>query len=186
MSEPVPPLPRGRGSAALVEITFSAVLVFFSGFFIWQATLVNQPPTTLVVGPRTFPIIVGVLTLVMSVIVLSRGLWNAYGREGAPVTHDTSAVPLEEDETTISDWLAVWSVLGSLLAFFIFLKPLGFILATTLFLFALSSLFAPRRWLRNLIVATTFSTFFFFLFAWLLGIPLPKGLFAPFLTTMVG
>ena len=186
MNEPEAPLPRGRGGAALVEITFSAALVFFSGFFIWQATLVNQPPTTLVVGPRTFPMIVGAIMLVMTVIVLARCMRNAYGRQSASAIEESSAVPLEEDETTISDWPAVWSVLGSLLAFFIFLEPFGFIPATTLFLFGLSSLLAPKQWLRNLVVATTFSTFFFFVFAWFLGIPLPKGLLAPFFTTMVG
>lgn len=184
MSEQIPPLSSGRGVNRALEIVFVVGIILFSVGFIWQATLVREPFTTMVVGPRTFPLMVGVAMLVVSAVLLWRRVHDK-SSAGGP-SGDAAAVPLDDDEVTIGDWPAVWWVLGAILAMFVFLVPLGFIPTVTLFLAGLSTLFSPRHWLRNVIVAVVFSCFFFFIFAWVLGIPLPKGILAPFLTSMVG
>jgi putative tricarboxylic transport membrane protein len=172
-----------RGSGRILETTFCVALVLFSVVFLWQATLIRQPFTTMVIGPRVFPYIVGVLLLVVSVLLL----WRRVSDGAGEVQEDDGSVPLEEDDdTSIGDWPGVWFTLISLVALFALIEPLGFIPAMTLFLFVVPTFFAPRHWLRNLIVSLIFSGFFFFLFAWFLGIPLPKGILAPLLTNIVG
>jgi putative tricarboxylic transport membrane protein len=183
MTDPVTPLPRGRGSARLLETIFCAALVVFSLVFLWQATLIRQPFTTMVIGPRVFPYIVGVLML----IVTSMLLWRRIRDRSDDVQEDDGSVPLEEDDDTdISDWPGVWVTLVSLVALFALLEPLGFIPAMTAFLFIVPTFFSPKHWLRHLIIALIFSGLFFFLFTWFLSIPLPKGILAPLLTNVVG
>lgn len=179
------PSVRRKGGASWDEIAFQLGLVLFSGFFIWQTTNVNEPPANLVVGARTFPYIIGIIMLVTSIVLL----WRTVRREkaGAAEAEEVdAAVPLEDDETQISDPKGAWVVVAALIAMFVLLVPLGFIVTMTLFLFGLSTFYSPRQWLVNAFVAIVFSVFFFFLFAWALGIPLPRGILAPLFPGMVG
>lgn len=164
-----------------VETVFTVLLIFFSLFFIWQATQVPEPPRNIVVGPRTAPLLVGGMMLAVSLVLL----WQRFrrivadGSGSAQEAEDEGVVALEEDETSISDWPAVWSVLGSLLALFLLLELLGFVVALSLFLFGLSTLFGPHRWKLNLLVSLSFSLFFYALFTRFLGIALPNGILSP-------
>jgi putative tricarboxylic transport membrane protein len=171
------PIRRKEGAVAeKVETAFTLLLLIFSVFFIWQATEVSEPPRNIVVGPRTFPLLIGGMMLAISVVLLwQRMCARSSKAPGAASEPQLGVVPLEQDETSISDWPAVWSVLGSLLALFLLLETLGFVAALTLFLFCLSTLFAPCRWLLNLGISIGFSTVFYYLFTRILDIPLPNG-----------
>lgn len=169
----------------MAETAFQLGLVLFSAFFLWQVTDINEPPTNLVVGPRTFPFIVGLIMLTVSILLLWRTIRRAKTGE-MDAEEAGTAVLLEDDETQISDRTGAWVVIASLIAMFVLLVPLGFVVTMTLFLFGLSTFYSPRHWLTNAIVAIVFSVFFFFLFAWVLGIPLPRGILAPLLPGMVG
>src|SRR3990172_8811420 len=167
------PTRRKEGAVAgKVETAFTVLLPIFSMFFIWQATQVSEPPRNIVVGPRTFPLLIGWMMLAVSGVLV----WRRWRARAAAPDPELEMVPLEEDETSISDWPAVWSVLGSLLALFLLLEPLGFVTALALFLFGLSTLFGPRRWLLNLVISVAFSMSFYYLFTRVLEIPLPNGI----------
>jgi putative tricarboxylic transport membrane protein len=169
---------RGKEGAVAekVETAFTLLLPLFSVFFIWQGTEVSEPPRNVVVGPRTFPLLIGCMMLAVSVVLVwQRWCALAPKAQGVAPEPQSDAVPMEQDETSISDWPAVWSVLGSLLALFLLLEPLGFVLALALFLFGLSTLFAPRQWLLSVGVSIGFSTFFYYLFTRILDIALPNG-----------
>ena len=169
--------PQKSGAVArIVETGFTVLLIPFSLFYLWQSTEVPEPPRNIVVGPRTFPMIVGGLMLGVSAMLVWRRL-RAAASMSAAVDPEPAAVPID-DEGTISDWPAVWTVLGSLLALFVLLEPLGFVTAFSIFIFGLSTLFSPGRWLVNLVVSLAFSVSFFFLFTRILEIPLPNGLLA--------
>jgi putative tricarboxylic transport membrane protein len=163
--------------ARTVETGFTLLLVPFSLFFIWQGMEVPEPPRTIVVGPRTFPMVVGCLLLVVSALLVWRRVRKAPAMSAAD-DQNAAAVPVEDDDIAITDWPAVWTVLGSLLALLILLEPLGFVIAFSLFIFGLSTLFSPTRWLMNLVVSLAFSVFFYFLFTRVLEIPLPNGVLA--------
>lgn len=169
-----------KAADGYVELAFTLFLVLASVVFLWQSTLIADPPRNIVVGPRTFPTIVGWLMLAASLVlawrqvrIVAPGILR--GRRGAEMT----VVPLEDDDdNAVSDWPAVWIMLAALVALFVLLEPLGFVAALTLFLFGLPTFFGPRRWLRNLVVALTFSLFFYYVFTEVLLVPLPNGILA--------
>jgi putative tricarboxylic transport membrane protein len=155
-----------------VELAFAAILLVGSGAFIWLTTLIPDPPRNVSIGPRSFPYAVGVIMLVLSAVLV----WRAARSRGPSGSPEAAVVPLEDDQDAISDWPAVWVVLGSLLLLFVLLEPLGFIPAMTIFVFGLSTFFSPSRWILNLVVSLCFSGLFYGLFTAVLGIPLPTGI----------
>jgi putative tricarboxylic transport membrane protein len=164
-----------------VETLLTLLLPLFAIGYIWGATQVTEPPRNIVVGPRTFPLLIGWTTLAVSIaLVWQRMRAFAKARRAAAADTPTMMVPLEDDEASVSDWPAVWWTLGFLLALFVLLERLGFAIAITLFLFGLSTLFAPRRWALHLVIALAFSLAFYYVFTQVLGIPLPNGLLEPF------
>lgn len=171
------PSPQKEGAiAGIVETAFPVLLLLFSMFFIWESYQISEPPRNVAVGPRTFPLLVGWIMLPVSLGLVWQRLRPIVARIfGIASASDMTVVPLDDDEISISDWPAVWSVIGALLALFLLLERLGFIVAISLFLFGLSTLFGPRRWLLNLIVSLAFSCFFYYLFTRVLEIPLPNG-----------
>jgi putative tricarboxylic transport membrane protein len=173
----------GRGRLRhWAEIAFAVALPVFSLLFIWQASLVRDPPRNVVVGPRTFPYIVGAAMFVVSSILLWKLLRGGPQEPNLLPEVDEEGEPLNEEDVTISDWPAVGVVLGSLLAMFFLFERLGFVVSIGLFLFGVSTFFSPSHWLRNLITGVVFGTFFYFLFSRVLGITLPVGtLWAPLL-----
>jgi putative tricarboxylic transport membrane protein len=173
--------PRTFGSgwiARAVEVVFTVSLLVISGAYLWLTTDVPDPPRNVAIGPRSFPYAVGLLML-----VAAAGLaWQVLGaaRTGRP-SADSPAVPLDDDEDSITDWPAVWVVLGALLLLFMLIEPLGFVPAMTAFLFGLATFFAPSRWKGNIAMALGFSLIFYLLFTDVLGIALPSGPVGAFL-----
>ncbi len=173
--------PSSRGPVdAKVETAFAFFFVVFSILFIWQSTLIPEPPRNISVGSGTFPIIVGAIMLGVSLMLAWKRLQDVapglFGRSSGEIP----AVPMEDDDDTgIRDWPAVWVVLGSFLALIVVLEPLGFVLTFALFLFGLSTFFSPSHWLRNLVTGICFSLFFYYLFTQVLLQPLPNGVLAP-------
>lgn len=162
-----------------IETAFAVFFVAFSALFIWLATQIPEPPRNISVGSGTFPIIVGTIMLGVSIAIVSRRLRDiAPGLFGRGVGEMT-VVPLDDDDTRIDDWPAVWAVLIGFFALIATLEPLGFIVSFTLFLFGLATFFSPSRWLRNLVTALVFSLFFFYLFTEVLLQRLPNGILAP-------
>jgi putative tricarboxylic transport membrane protein len=171
------PTHEAKGAVARkVETAFTLLLPIFSIVFIWQATQVSEPPRNISVGPRTFPLLIGCMMLAVSAVLVWQHFRMRLSEAHATASNiEMAVVPLEEDDTKVSDWPAVWGVLGALLALFVLLEPLGFVVALALFLFGLSTFFGPQRWLLNLVTAVTFSASFYYLFTRILDIPLPNG-----------
>jgi putative tricarboxylic transport membrane protein len=64
---------------------------------------------------------------------------------------------------------------GVFLAYALVLEPMGFVLATTGTMAALSRLFGGA-WLKSVVAAFALSVVLWYLFVWVLGLPLPMGL----------
>lgn len=175
------PTPRKEGAVAgWVETAFTLLLPLFAIGYIWGATQVTEPPREIVVGPRTFPLLIGWMTLAVSAVLVWQRLRALAA--GQRVDRDASAaiVPLEEDDTTVSDWPGVWWTMASLLGLFVLLEPLGFVIALALFLLVLSTFFARGSWRLNLSIGLAFSLSFYYVFTQILGIPLPNGILESF------
>jgi putative tricarboxylic transport membrane protein len=148
-------------------ITFS--LPVFSLLFLWQSYLL--PSGNVLIGARTFPLLIGGMMLVVSLILVWQQFRSAAAGEAKVVEEE---LDLEMDPET-QDWPGTLVVIAAVLAFIAAFEPLGFVIAITMFLFGLSTFFSPTKWLTNLIVAVGFAVGAYVLFTQGLSIQLPNG-----------
>ena len=105
-------------------------------------------------------------------MLVCSGLW-LFGWPGA-----VEAVAEGESAAVVSfDWLRVVSLLLLLIGYIALFRPLGYILSTTIFMFAGVQLLGDRATLlRDLLTSVLLIAAISFVFARLLGINLPDGL----------
>lgn len=102
------------------------------------------------------------------------------GTSGAGVAADEAPVgegtfpDAPEDPPVQLSKLAVY--LGLFAAYALLLIPLGFLVATTAFLLALTSIYNRGAWVRNILYSVLFSVIIYFSFKEGLGVFLPAGL----------
>ncbi len=107
------------------------------------------------VGPKALPLLSAAIFFTAGMILLVRG--------GEPRVWPTGAVLLRMG--------AAAAVFGG---YALLLAPLGFVVATTAAVGALSMLFGGP-WRKSLGSAATLSVVLWYLFVWALGLPLPLG-----------
>jgi len=122
------------------------------GFGTWQ-----EP------GPGLLPVVFGALLGVLSIALFLTSIKGS----GKSETRTFWEVK--------GSWRIVSTVFLSLLFYLFFLKLLGFILITFLFIFFLLRFIGKKGWLISISLALIFSFSCYGLFSLLLGTPLPKG-----------
>lgn len=140
---------REKGSAL--------VLAAAAAWYAYQARSFETGFIADPIGPKAFPYAIGILALVAAVL-----LFVEKPNEGTREPIDKPFV------------LRGVALAGGLLAYAVVLEPIGFILATTLFVTALVELFRGR-FLHGLAFGFLLSLVFFFLFTYGLALPLPIG-----------
>lgn len=131
------------------------VLMIFSALYIFETTQFRRAMLSDPVGPRLFPVALGILLFLLSIYLL--------------VKPDKNPVwPAPEN------WLRIGLVTLSFIAYAYLLVPLGFILTTTLEMIGLAVLFGGPP-LRATIASLIFSFALYGLFDTLLGLSLPTG-----------
>ena len=145
------------------------LILLFGVGYLWVATQITQPHTVSAVGPRIFPLAIGIG------IILS-----AFWLFGWPGSQDDLiggvSVP-EQTEAVTFDWRRVFGLLLLLIGYIVVYRPLGYILSTVLFTFGGSQLLGERTTIRrDLLIALLLTVVISFVFARLLGINLPEGL----------
>jgi putative tricarboxylic transport membrane protein len=131
-----------------------------------------QTPSVSAVGPRTFPIAIGVALALASLALLVKGLREASSDEGGE-----TAEPVEEEDDTLAQSPTRLGVIIALLVGYILLfVPLGYVVSTFLFILAVTMYLDSRHWIRNLVYAILFPLVVYFVFTELLRVTLPTGL----------
>ena len=144
-------------------------LPVFSMLYLWQSYLL--PPGNVLIGARTFPLLIGGLMLVISLILVWQQFRPAAAGEQKLVEEEVDIdIDMEEQ-----DWPGTLVVIAAILAFIAGFETLGFVIAIALFLFGLSTFFSPAKWLTNLTVALCFAVGAYLLFTRGLSIQLPNG-----------
>lgn len=173
-------------------VTLVGAIYYIATFWIQE--------TKNIVTPRTFPAIVGVALIVLGVFLVAQALYrgrklaeatprsaapsaegsgaavsSADTRDGGATSADeASGVVLEAPEDPPSKKVVLQFAL-----FFVYLAiliPVGFLLATAAFLMTMTSIYAPHRWVRNLIFSVLFAVAVYVAFVYGLAVYLPVGI----------
>jgi putative tricarboxylic transport membrane protein len=145
------------------DLVVAGAILIFGAAYLAGAFMINEPSTSYsAVGPRFFPILIGV-GMILSGVWLGVQTWRKQ-RAG------TTFTDLEE-----IDW-RTWGAAALILLVYIFaLAPLGYVIATSAFLFLEACVFGSKAWLRDVIVSVGISLLVYVFFNGLLKIGLPAG-----------
>ncbi len=119
------------------------------------------------VGPRFFPIVIGVGLLVMAVILaiaIPRG-FTGEADAGEDIDPDMP-----------SDWRTVSLLIGLFVMLIVLVDPLGWAITSALFFAGCATVLGSRHYLRNIAIGVVLALASFYAFYSGLGIPLPAGI----------
>ncbi|MBS7534691.1 tripartite tricarboxylate transporter TctB family protein [Ancylobacter sonchi] len=163
---PTVPLFRRLGAQARISLALSAVTAIFAIGYIRATAALPTPQLVDPVGPRAFPYLIGAGLLICAAGLLVEGL---------VLFRDEPAVAGAGFDLADPRYRIAAGVMGWTLAYYLAFGPLGYMLATGLFLAGLIYVFDGRRLRTTLTVAPIFAVASFYLFNNLLDVFLPAG-----------
>jgi putative tricarboxylic transport membrane protein len=118
-------------------------------------------------GPKAFPRLLGI-ALVITALMLLGEMMRA--RKRAPVKSLKEADPKDRGAYLAIAAVVVWTFLYVLV-----FETLGYVIATTVYLFALMSYFHAGKWITNAVTAVLFCVGSYWMFK-VLGVSLAQGI----------
>ena len=144
------------------------VLVLVGGFLVYDAlSLPGGYAKVDPVGPRLFPMVIGIGLLVMAAVLaiaIPRG-----SRGEADAGEDI-------DPDMPSDWRTVGLLIALFVALIVLVVPLGWVIASALFFAGCATVLGSKHYVRNILIGVVLSVGSFYAFYSGLGIPLPAGI----------
>ncbi len=135
-------------------------------YFALGAAAIRVLPSYARIGPRFFPYLVAVGLLVCGTLLLVQAL---RGQAAQPEEAE------DVDAAARSDWRAV-GVLGlALLLDLLLIRPLGFVLASTILFWGVAFGFGDRHYFRTPLIGLALSSLVYLAFTRLLDLRLPAG-----------
>jgi putative tricarboxylic transport membrane protein len=156
----------------LIEARVAAVAVIGLGIVsLVGASQVRPPAGYAAVSASVMPAVVGVGLVAFGILLLVR----------ATVRPDLDHAARVAAEAAATHWPTTLLAVGALVAYALLLAPLGYVLATSLFLPAQARILGSRSPLRDLIIGVALGVVVFVIFTQFLGVRLPAGLLEPVL-----
>lgn len=157
---------------SLLRLRLAAVGVILVGVVALLASFrIAQPGGYSPVGPRGFPLIISVALLAVGILFLLRvTVW---------LDHGLVATAREEDRAT--HWPTPGLLVVLLIVYAMALRPIGYPLATALFVPLSARLLGSNRLRRDIVVGVVLALVLHFGFTQFLGVRLPTGLLDPIL-----
>jgi len=174
-------------SARFVETLAAVVIILLGVWTLGQAMELRQGPGYAAVGPRIFPMVVGVGFLVAGAALLLGALRRgdpALAPTPAPVspaertaTAPDDALGIRDDDpsTAPTDWPTLAGVAALLAGYVVLFVPLGFILSSALLLVGGARVLGSRSPVRDVAAGVLVSLAAYVVFTRLLGLELPPG-----------
>lgn len=119
-------------------------------------------------GPKAFPRLLGVGLLITAIILLFEMI---RGRKAAPASDVPSRAPADRASYMIVGGVSLWTFL-----YFLVFEPLGYIIATSIYLIALTSFFHKGKRTMNVLTSVLFSFGSYVMFVKVLGVNLARGI----------
>jgi putative tricarboxylic transport membrane protein len=183
-------------ASGMAELVVPAILVAIAVFLIIGTANMVEPPSVQRPGPAFFPGIIIGLLLIMAVLHTVQTLRTVRARRAGLLQDeqeahlDADGDPVEEippdpppgrepwPAGAVTDWRAVLTVLGSLVAFMVLLRPVGWIVAAAVLFWGVAYALGSRRPIFDVSVALVMSSVIQLTFGYLLGLNLPAGFLA--------
>ncbi|GGG06980.1 membrane protein [Rhodococcoides trifolii] len=167
MSAPVRP-DRQAPTQDRAQFVVSAVLLVVGVFLIVDAmSLTAEFAKVDPVGPKLFPLVIGIAMLVCAVLLVIATLRGSKGEPDDGEDIDTSSP---------ADWKTVGLLVGLFVATIAFVDLLGWVIMGALLFGGAATVLGNRHWIRNIGIGLVLSLISFYAFYVGLGIPLPAGI----------
>jgi putative tricarboxylic transport membrane protein len=145
-----------------------AVLVLVGAFLIYDAlTLEAGFAKVDPVGPKAFPLVIGIVLVLLAVVLAVAIPRGSVGEADAGEDVDPEAP---------SDWRTVGLLVGVFVAVILLVEPLGWVITGTLLFAGAATILGNRHYVRNIAIGLVLALVSFYAFYSGLGIPLPAGI----------
>jgi len=145
-----------------------AVLAIVGGFLVYSAMSLPEGFAKVdPVGPKLFPMVVGVAALVLAVILAIAIPRGSKGEADAGEDIDPDAP---------GDWRTVGLLIALFVAMILLVNPLGWVIMSTLFFAGAATVLGSHHYVRNFVIGLILALASFYAFYSGLGIPLPAGI----------
>jgi putative tricarboxylic transport membrane protein len=145
-----------------------AVLALVGGFLIYTAlSLPDGFAKVDPVGPKFFPMLIGIAALVLAVIL---AIAIPRGSKGEADAGE------DIDPDMPSDWRTVGLLVALFVAMILLVNPLGWVIMSTLFFGCCATILGSKHYIRNFAIGLVLALASFYAFYSGLGIPLPAGI----------
>ncbi|ORA32480.1 tripartite tricarboxylate transporter TctB family protein [Mycobacterium aquaticum] len=145
-----------------------AVLVAVGAFLIYDAMALTAGFAKVdPVGPKMFPLTIGVVLIVLAVVLAIAIPRGSVGEADAGE---------DVDPNSPGDWRTVGLLVGLFVAVIVLVQPLGWAITGTLLFAGAATVLGNRHYFRNIAIGAVLSVATFYAFYSGLGIPLPAGI----------
>lgn len=159
-------------SRGLLETRLAAGAVILLGVLaLVGATQVGSGAGYVAVAPAVMPAVVGIGLIGLGAALLVR----------ATIRPDLDLARHVTAEAAATDWRTIGLTLAGLVGYALALGPLGYVLATSLFIPLVARILGSRSPLRDVVVAVVLAIVVYVAFTQYLGVRLPAGLLEPVL-----
>ena len=157
------------------DLAIALVVLAFGVFVFTVARTIPMGYTRDAVGPRAFFFGIGILFLAGGSFVAMRLLRSWKSQKNPMIPSDGK----EDDDGYSASALRAALVMGTFIGYAAVLKPLGYLLATPVFIIGALVVLGERKWWQMIVIAVSFTVVFYVAFAQLLNVRIPVGPFAP-------
>lgn len=152
----------------MVDRVIALIVFLIAAGYLYMASQFPRLEIGDPLGPKIFPVILGTILILTAILLVFESLRKP---EGDPRKSDN----LEEKGN--KHLLVILAVAMVTLVYVLILEKVGYILDTFLLLMVTMAYFNRNKYVQNGIIAIAFSLISYLMFAKLLGVTLPKGLF---------
>lgn len=145
-----------------------AVLTIVGGFLVYSALTLSAGFAKVdPVGPKLFPMVIGVAALVLAAVLAIAIPRGSRGEADAGEDIDPDAP---------DDWRTVGLLVALFVAMILLVNPLGWVIMSTGFFGCAATILGSRHYVRNFVIGLVLALASFYAFYSGLGIPLPAGI----------
>lgn len=149
------------------RIIFVCMLIL-AGVYFWATSQIPSLELGDPLGPKAFPQLLGIGLLVAAGMLLMEIIKKPKAKPAVPTAEtDPAKRPHHGVVAAVAGWTAFYVLI---------FEPLGYVIASSIYLLALTAYFNRGRWVTNVLTSVLFSAGSYFAFTHLLGVSLARGI----------